>query len=56
MFFDWSLFAASKPLFGGSKLSFGLSKLLFGLSKLLFGAGKRYNPKDLREYNPALFS
>lgn len=49
MFFDWSLFAASKPLFGGSKLS-------FGLSKLSFGAGKRYNPKDLREYNPALFS
>ena len=49
MFFDWSLFAPSKPLFGGSKLS-------FGLSKLSFGAGKRYNPKDLREYNPALFS
>ena len=49
MFFDWSLFAASKPLFGGSKLS-------FGLSKLSFGASKRYNPKDLREYNPALFS
>lgn len=49
MFFDWSLFAPGKPLFGGSKLS-------FGLSKLSFGAGKRYNPKDLREYNPALFS
>lgn len=49
MFFDWSLFAPSKPLFGGSKLS-------FGLNKLSFGASKRYNPKDLREYNPALFS